>query len=227
MNIIQHPSPNFDDRKRHVDTLVIHYTGMKTMQEAKDRLCDPLSKVSAHYLIDEDGSIYQLVQNEKRAWHAGFSFWNEQTNVNGNSIGIELVNPGHEHGYQKFTIMQYKYLIELCYELKWEYKIKDINIIGHSDIAPERKEDPGELFDWEYMAENSIGLWPKVTPERKDYKLTDFGYQFHDSPSIRAFQRHWRQNKIDGIWDEECGHILASLIESSEQVVGLQPPEAF
>ena len=161
MDIIQHPSPNFDEREREIDMIVLHYTGMKTGEEALERLCDPEAKVSAHYLIEEDGRVFQLVDESKRAWHAGVSSWQGVENVNHNSIGIELVNPGHEWGYREFTKAQYDSLIPLCQKIKERHSIPDINIIGHEDVAPDRKQDPGELFDWKLLADNGLGIWPR------------------------------------------------------------------
>lgn len=156
-----YPSPNFDERERTIDMIVLHYTGMKTAEEALERLCDFEAQVSAHYLIDEDGTVYQMVDEEKRAWHAGVSSWNGVENVNHNSIGIELVNPGHEWGYREFTQAQYDALIPLCQAIKARYNIPDENIVGHEDVAPTRKQDPGELFDWELLAKNGLGNWPR------------------------------------------------------------------
>lgn len=163
MKTISLPSPNFDERERPIDMIVLHYTGMKTAQEAIDRLRDPEAKVSAHYVLDEDGTLYNLVDESKRAWHAGVSKWRGVDNVNHNSIGIEIVNPGHEWGYRPFTKAQYDVLIPLCQQLKARYNIPDENIIGHSDVAPGRKQDPGELFDWKLLADNGLGLWPRPT----------------------------------------------------------------
>lgn len=218
MDIIQHPSPNFDDRQREVDMLVLHYTGMKSSTEALERLCDSEAQVSAHYLLEENGDIYQLVEEEKRAWHAGISFWRGVENVNHNSIGIEIVNPGHEFGYRTFTEAQYESLIPLCKEIKNHWDIADHNIIGHSDIAPERKQDPGELFNWELLARNNIGLWPNLPiselPESQENNLIKLGYKDNSPESTLAFQRHWRPWNLNGEMDEESCKILANLLES-------------
>jgi len=231
LKIIHRPSPNFDERNAPVSLLVLHYTGMKTGAEAIARLCDAEAKVSAHYVVEENGDVYQLVDESKRAWHAGVSFWRGLRNVNANSIGIEIVNPGHEFGYRKFTDAQYKALIELCGGIKKRHNIADVNIVGHSDIAPERKADPGELFDWELLAKNNIGLSssgydPKIQgrtsqildsriKSKNDSSLVELGYEFHDEGAITAFQRHWRQDKVNGQWDDECGQILANLLETA------------
>ncbi|MGY8992341.1 MAG: N-acetylmuramoyl-L-alanine amidase, partial [Rhodospirillales bacterium] len=154
-------SPNFDDRPAGlpVDMLVLHYTGMKSASDALDRLCDPAAKVSAHYLVNMNGSVSALVDEEKRAWHAGVSFWRGHTDVNARSIGIELVNPGHEFGYVPFPEKQMAALIKLAKDILKRHAIEARNVVGHSDIAPRRKMDPGELFDWPRLAAAGIGLW--------------------------------------------------------------------
>ena len=149
-------SPNFNERIGYVapTMIVIHYTGMKTAQDALERLCDPAAEVSAHYVIDEDGTLYQLVEEDKRAWHAGVSEWEGETDINSASIGIELVNPGHEFGYREFPPEQMEALSELCKDIMARHDIG--TVLGHSDVAPERKQDPGELFDWGWLAEQGI-----------------------------------------------------------------------
>ncbi len=220
MNLIKLASPNFDDRLNNdkpaqVEMLVLHYTDTTSAQEAIDILISPERKVSAHYVLAEDGTLYSLVDESKRAWHAGVSFWRGRENVNACSIGIEIVNPGHIHGYRKFTQAQYDVLIPLCRRIKQQYGLKDIDIVAHSDIAPERKKDPGELFDWKLLAENGIGLWAEKNMKNAgDDQLTQLGYRQHNEASITAFQRHWRQNKVDGIWDEECAQILGALLKA-------------
>jgi N-acetylmuramoyl-L-alanine amidase len=138
--------------------VVLHYTGMQTMQEALDRLCDPAAEVSAHYLIDEDGTVIRLVPEEKRAWHAGRSYWRGITDVNSASIGIEIVNPGHEFGYRPFTDAQMESLIPLLSSIMARHNIEPANVVGHSDVAPARKQDPGELFEWELLARYGLAL---------------------------------------------------------------------
>ncbi len=143
--------------------LVLHYTGMRTAQEAIDRLRDPAAKVSAHYVVDEDGSVLQLVEEGMRAWHAGVSCWRGLRNVNAASIGIEIVNPGHEFGYRAFPPAQMEALVALCDGILARHPgIAPRDVVGHSDVAPLRKEDPGELFDWRALATQCIGLWPEV-----------------------------------------------------------------
>ncbi len=156
LNIKSLPSPNYNERIGYdaPEMIVIHYTGMKTAQAALDRLCDPAAEVSAHYVIDEDGTVYQLVGEDKRAWHAGVSNWNGETDINSASIGIELVNPGHEFGYRAFPAAQMQTLAELCKGIMGRHEIKIV--LGHSDVAPIRKQDPGELFDWAWLAHNGV-----------------------------------------------------------------------
>ncbi|MCB2084799.1 MAG: N-acetylmuramoyl-L-alanine amidase, partial [Sphingomonadaceae bacterium] len=155
-------SHNWDERPLDavIDTLVLHYTGMPTALEALERLCEPQSKVSAHYLIDEDGVVFLLVPEEKRAWHAGVSYWRGRENINHYSIGIELVNPGHAFGYRPFPEPQMRALLVLCEALHNRHPIDPRNVVGHSDIAPGRKQDPGELFEWKRLADKDFGLWP-------------------------------------------------------------------
>ncbi len=159
MSIIHYPSPNFDSREgQKIDMLVLHYTGMKTGSGAIEKLCDASAKVSAHYVVEEDGRVLQLVEESERAWHAGVSFWRGNTNINQRSIGIEIVNPGHEYGYRPFTLAQMEAVIALCEDIVKRHKIPARNVVGHSDIAPARKQDPGELFDWEWLASVAVGL---------------------------------------------------------------------
>ena len=155
-------SPNVDDRPPGcaIDTLILHYTGMPSAAAALERLRDPGAKVSAHYLIEEDGSVVQLVPEERQAWHAGVSHWQGRARLNGCSIGIELVNPGHEWGYRPFTETQYDACIALCRSILTRWPIPPGRVLAHSDVAPARKQDPGELFDWPRLAAAGIGLWP-------------------------------------------------------------------
>ena len=164
MRLVQCRSPNHDARPSGaaIDMLVLHYTGMKTADEALARLCDPEAKVSAHYTIGTDGRVYAHVPEERRAWHAGVSFWAGEANVNGRSIGIELVNPGHEFGYVPFAETQIAALIDLARTILARHPIPPAHVLGHSDVAPGRKMDPGELFPWARLAQSGIGLWPKT-----------------------------------------------------------------
>ncbi|MFT6559086.1 N-acetylmuramoyl-L-alanine amidase [Sneathiella sp.] len=226
IDILWYPSPNFNER-RHNKTpsiLVQHYTGMKNAQEALARLCDPEAEVSAHYLIDEDGAVYQLVDEKKRAWHAGFGSWRGETDINSASIGIEIVNPGHEFGYRQFSEMQMNSVISLSKSIVERHQIARFNVIGHSDLAPERKQDPGELFDWKRLAENGVGLWPEAVQNNEfvsddDYQhaLEVIGYAVKSenlSDVTAAFQRHWRQENVSGIADAETRMIAKSILNS-------------
>lgn len=171
--IVIHPSDNYDDRPFGVpiDTIIIHYTGMMSEEDALDRLCDRSEaarnrgRVSAHYMICEDGRIFSLVDERDRAWHAGVSFWRGRKNLNDTSIGIELANPGHEFGYQIFPRAQMESLLELCQSICKRHPIKPDFVLGHSDVAPNRKRDPGEKFNWRYLARGGVGLWPEAEPE--------------------------------------------------------------
>ncbi|MGB1547820.1 MAG: N-acetylmuramoyl-L-alanine amidase, partial [Alphaproteobacteria bacterium] len=162
VTVLEHPSPNHEPRPEGaaIDTLILHYTGMKTAEAALARLCDPATKVSAHYLIDETGRIYALVPEERRAWHAGEACWQGETNLNDRSVGIELVNPGHEFGYRPFPEAQMAALEALLQEILARHPIPAERVLGHSDVAPGRKTDPGELFDWARLARAGIGCWP-------------------------------------------------------------------
>lgn len=220
MVLIDRPSPNHDERPSGVDMLVLHYTGMPTAAAALERLCDPLAQVSAHYMIDEDGTIYRLVAEDRRAWHAGASFWAGRSRTNDRAIGVELVNPGHEWGYRAFPDAQVESLIGLSQEILSRHSIPARHVLGHSDVAPARKTDPGELFPWSVLAANGIGLWPEPAEPQDDFvaMLAAFGYGVPpqvDAPVeavITAFQRHFRPSGIDGVADAECAGLLAGLL---------------
>jgi len=236
--MIKISSPNFDKRPKGAgpSMIVIHYTGMGSALEAMETLCDPVAKVSAHYFIDEDGSVLNLVKDDKRAWHAGASFWRGSTDINSYSIGIELVNRGHEYGYHPFTEAQMKTVIDLCKGLTKKYKILPYNVVGHSDVAPERKLDPGELFDWKRLAGEGIGLWPDPSPADREeaaemvkneyafqHTLSDYGYNplaaYIDV--VAAFHRHFYPEKFEGEGhpndvDEQSVARLLSLIRQSK-----------
>jgi N-acetylmuramoyl-L-alanine amidase len=210
MRVTDAPSPNHDDRPdgAPVDMLILHYTGMRSGDAAIDRLCDPAAKVSAHYVVEEDGRVFRLVPEARRAWHAGMSHWRGASGLNARSIGIEVVNPGHEHGYRPFAALQMAALCDLCLGILARHPIPAWNVVGHSDVAPDRKEDPGEFFDWEGLAANGVGLWPR-TAGRDDGDalrlLGAIGYRT-DLPLpvlLRAFQRHWRPGRVDGVADAE------------------------
>lgn len=222
--IIELPSPNHDERGGPVDVLILHYTGMKTAQDALDRLRDPAAQVSSHYVVDEGGTVFRLVPEDRRAWHAGVSFWRGHAALNARSIGIEIVNPGHEWGYRDFPALQMAAVCDLCLGILSRHPIPARNVVGHSDVAPDRKEDPGERFDWQGLAENGVGLWPDGSPDlgiRGGVRnaaslrpvraaLQEIGYRVAPegaldpalSSVLRAFQRHWRPEAVTGRADD-------------------------
>lgn len=200
--MIRLKTQNYNERAegQPIDMLVLHYTGMESFEEARDRLLDPSAEVSAHYLINEDGTCYQLVDEDKRAWHAGVSSWQGKTDINSRSIGIELVNPGHEFGYSSFPKVQIESLMPLCLDILSRHQIPPRNIVGHSDVAPTRKTDPGELFPWQKLAAAGIGLWPHAplppTPVGDaPHALSEIGYQIDGEEALNAaivaFKRHF------------------------------------
>jgi N-acetylmuramoyl-L-alanine amidase len=214
-------SPNFNDRLLPISMVVLHYTGMRTAGEALARLCDPSSQVSAHYLIDEDGTVTCMVPEEKRAWHAGKSYWRGESDINSASIGIELVNPGHEFGYRPFPEPQMDALLPLLADMMDRHDIPRANVVGHSDVAPARKVDPGEYFDWARLGELGLALEiPKAkmnlfydNPGAFYLGLERFGYDIIDGrAAVAAFQRRWRPEYIDGEIDGEIGGILFELL---------------
>jgi len=220
MNSIPRPSPNQDDRGgAAVDMLVLHYTGMQSGADALARLCDPSARVSAHYTIDEDGAVYAMVPQDRRAWHAGLSYWAGARDINARSIGIELVNPGHEFGYRPFPDAQITSLITLAHDILARHAIPAWRVLGHSDVAPARKDDPGELFPWARLAAEGIGLWTKpgdTDPGEAAVPglLTHYGYDPDAPPekAITAFQRHFRPSRVDGMADAETRRVLSGLI---------------
>lgn len=214
-------SPNFNERKLPISIVVLHYTGMKSAAEALERMCDPEAEVSAHYMIDEEGIVTSLVPEGKRAWHAGRSYWRGVTDVNSASIGIELVNPGHEWGYRPFPEAQMEALLPLLADIVRRNHIPRGNVVGHSDIAPARKQDPGEYFDWARLGE--LGLALKIPAAKMNLfydnpgafylALERFGYDISDGrAAVTAFQRRWRPDLIDGEIDGEIGAILLELL---------------
>jgi len=221
MNIIDTPSPNFDDRMLPISMIVLHYTGMQDADSAIRRLADPEARVSAHYVVAEDGTVVRMVAEEKRAWHAGKSHWRTIDDVNSASIGIEIVNPGHEWGYRPFPDEQIASVIQLVHGIKDRYQISRGNIVGHSDVAPARKRDPGELFPWGQLARLRLAL-PRPTRNLMDPHWTEagflialerFGYDVTDPmAAIMAFQRRFRPELIDGEVDAECRMILLALM---------------
>ena len=228
-------SPNFNLPKRaknRIKFIIIHYTGMKKESAAIKRLQDPKSKVSAHYLIKNNGVIINLVPDLYEAWHAGVSSWKHFTSLNKNSIGIEISNPGHQHGYKNFNKKQIYSLIKLSKKLIKKYPIKNKYILGHSDIAPLRKKDPGEKFPWKILSKKNIGIWHKYKKKIKnrfiDIKSTDlknefflnlrkYGYSINSKnlldkrKIIKVFQMRFRPEKVNGIIDFETYNILKTL----------------
>jgi len=216
-------SPNFNDRASDIsiDKIIIHYTGMKDAASALARLCDADSQVSAHYMIDEDGTIIQLVDEAKRAWHAGKSFWRGQRDINSASVGIELVNPGHEFGYRPFPSQQITALKQLMKEIVTRHSMSALLApLAHSDIAPSRKEDPGELFPWQDLAEDGLGLWPEpaslefAPPSEAEIRvaLGTIGYDVSVlADALLAFQRRYRPQTLTGMADAETMGRLRAL----------------
>ncbi len=231
MAVLDAPSPNHDARPEGaaIDTLVLHYTGMETGGAAIERLRDPAAKVSSHYVVEEDGRVFALVPEERRAWHAGLSWWRGHLSLNDRSIGIEIVNPGHEWGYRDFPSAQIEAVIALSQAILGRHGIPARNVVAHRDIAPERKQDPGERFPWARLAEAGIGLWPGPAPDEARalapvmigeegpgvralrQTLRRIGYRVvpegaHDrtlAVTVAAFQRHWAQHRTDGVADGE------------------------
>ncbi|NKB20192.1 MAG: N-acetylmuramoyl-L-alanine amidase [Alphaproteobacteria bacterium] len=226
MKILQRPSQNFGDRGQgsSIDKLILHYTGMKSGEDSLARMCGSTSEVSAHYFVDEDGTITQLVDEDKRAWHAGVSYWAGETDINGSSIGIELQNPGHEWGYRDFPEEQIEALAELAADILIRHAIPAKNVLGHSDVAPERKQDPGELFPWQRLATRNIGYWPSANLEENPGPAFDTpneelrgllskrGYNPETSlvDVVTAFQRRYRPANIDGKADSETVQLITA-----------------
>ena len=250
LDLIDAPSPNFDQRRAPPDILVLHYTGMQTGEAALARLRAPEAGVSAHYVVEEDGRIFSLVPEERRAWHAGRGVWQGETDVNAASIGIEIVNPGHEFGYRAFPDAQVATVITLIDDIRSRWSIPDARIIAHSDLAPDRKEDPGELFPWKALAGAGHGLWFEPAAERIAalggfLQIGDEGigvvvlraglhrlgyglqpgstYDEDTATTVRAFQRHWRQSRVDGVADGETRATLMGVLQlaTAESVTGV------
>jgi len=238
MKIKHLKSPNYIhcNKRRNIHSVIIHYTGMRSLQSAVERLLSKKNEVSSHYLISRNGKIIQLVKDNNIAWHAGISNWFKFKNLNNNSIGIELENKGHQYGYQAFPNKQIVQLIKILKILKRKFKIKNINITGHSDIAPNRKIDPGEKFPWKKLYKNDLAIWHSLDEQFiKNFRLKKLininkknmlrmikklGYtrvltaDSLDKDFIKAFQRRYRQDLINGIFDQECYLILNNLQNS-------------
>jgi N-acetylmuramoyl-L-alanine amidase len=238
MKIIERPSPNFNERVGAgvPDILLLHYTGMQSCAAAVERLTSAEARVSAHYTVDEDGTIYSHVPEHLRAWHAGVSSWRGQTDINSRAVGIEIVNPGHEFGYRPFPDVQIEAVIALGQGIVRRHPIPARNVIGHSDVAWARKEDPGELFPWKRLAGEGLGLWVEAedagdpalalgaTGERVarlQRMLVRYGYGLEAEGAfdermrlvVVAFQRHFRPTRFDGVADGETQAVLRALVE--------------
>jgi N-acetylmuramoyl-L-alanine amidase len=250
LRFVDKPSPNFDARTRPLDLVLLHYTGMQDAETALARLTDPepvagrypgpwqdkgalpdapLSRVSAHYVLDESGVCYRLVAEEHRAWHAGAGSWNGEGDVNSRAIGIEIVNGGHDYGLPDFPDAQIEALIALLQDILSRWALKPTRVVGHSDIAPDRKLDPGEKFPWKRLAEAGVSIWPAAqgAPDgsvgdpliQVQERLARIGYGvaangMHDAATksaIAAFQRRFRPEKIDGLIDDETRALIAAL----------------
>ncbi len=235
LKYIECPSPNFGERKAipglpRIAYVVLHYTGMKSAEDALARLADPAAQVSAHYVVDDDGLIYRMVPEDARAWHAGVSYWRGVRDLNSVSIGIEITNPGHDYGYRDFPASQIASVDALVRDILARRNLSAAAVIGHSDIAPVRKIDPGELFPWQHLAENGIGVWPSlsgtkylITSDDAMRLLSAIGYATPLSTEqgadllaaptdcVAAFQRHYRPRKIDGLLDGETLALIQSL----------------
>lgn len=236
------PSPNHDARPVTPDILLLHYTGMPTMQAALDRLRSPEARVSSHYLVDEDGTVMQLVAEAERAWHAGVSFWELGTNLNSRSIGIEIVNPGHEFGYRDFPEPQVEAVIALSRDIVTRRAIGPHHVLAHSDVAPTRKEDPGEKFPWQRLGNAGVGLWVPPAPITAGAVLGpgDAGEDVHTLQSllaaygygltptgtfdaatvavVAAFQRHFRPACVDGRADPSTIKTLQDLLAAKDRL---------
>jgi N-acetylmuramoyl-L-alanine amidase len=223
------PNQAYRGEPPRIDMLVLHYTGMTTAAAALDRLCDPEARVSAHYVVEENGAIWRLVPEVRRAFHAGRSCWEGESDLNTVSIGIETVNPGHEWGYRQFAPEQMTAVEHLCRDILSRNPIPPHRIVGHSDIAPDRKSDPGELFDWPRLARAGIGVWPQTRPDlvrargrgigvvERAAALADLaaiGYCVRpgiETEAVAAFQRRFRPERWDGRLDGETSQRLSEV----------------
>ena len=235
------PSMNYGDRNngRVADMILLHYTGMPDVEGAIAQLCTAGTDVSAHYIVLEDGRIVQCVPESKRAWHAGVSYWAGEEDINSCSIGIEIINPGHDWGYPDFPLRQIAAVISLCRSILTRYPIRGDRVLAHSDVAPSRKIDPGEKFPWDLLSESHVGHWARPAPltlegqghrpgetsegvRRMQRALQTYGYGIDDTGSygeqtkivVTAFQRHFRQERVDGIADASTLLTLRALMET-------------
>ncbi len=234
------PSPNHGERRdAPVDMLILHYTGMESAEAAHAWLCDPASQVSAHYFIHEDGRIAQLVAEDRRAWHAGVASWHGESDINSRSIGIEIANPGHMHGYPDFPEAQMVAVVALCGDICTRLAIPARRVLAHSDVAPARKVDPGEKFDWARLAANGVGHWVEPEPigggrflqrgdtgqpvEALQAMLASHGYGIDVNGAfdlateqvVAAFQRHFRPARVDGVADESTIKTLHAVLQET------------
>ena len=250
LRIAEYPSPNYDTRTRAIDLVVLHYTGMQNAEIALARLCDPepragkypgpwqdadidpeasLGRASAHYVVDELGAIYRLVPEGERAWHAGVSTWEGEGDVNSRSIGIEIVNGGHDFGLPDFPLVQVDAVIVLLHDILARWNLEPSRVVAHSDIAPGRKMDPGEKFPWKRLAQAGVSIWPEFVAMQADAspdialvqrQLRAFGYGVTETgaldgatrAALEAFQRRFRPARIDGAADEGTQMLLRSLV---------------
>jgi N-acetylmuramoyl-L-alanine amidase len=237
------PSPNHNERRGSgtADMIVLHYTGMPNDQDAINHLCNPASEVSAHYVVLQNGYVIQLVAEARRAWHAGASSWAGEIDINSRSIGIEIANPGHDHGYPTFPKRQVAAVTALCRSIFTRHRIPADRVLGHSDVAPARKRDPGEKFPWKVLADSGIGLWVKPAPidqagptftlgdtnpaiEETQALLANYGYEITATgflngatrDTVAAFQRHFRPQRVDGFIDASTIATLKSLIAARD-----------
>jgi N-acetylmuramoyl-L-alanine amidase len=246
------PSPNYNERANGAtpDMILLHYTGMPDNEAALGQLCAPMAEVSAHYVVLEDGHIVQLVAERHRAWHAGVSSWAGDTDINSCSIGIEIANPGHDHGYPDFPKRQVAAVTALCRSILTRHQVPADRVLAHSDVAPARKQDPGEKFPWKLLANSGIGLWVKPAPvspadalfvlgetdpavAEMQQLLAKYGYGGLDPTgyldattrdAVAAFQRHFRPAKVDGVIDVSTVTTLKTLIDARDaRLNSLQP----
>jgi len=235
MKILSNFSPNYPKKTRlkgDIKFVIIHYTGMQSEIESLNRLKNPKYKVSCHYFLNREGKVIQMIKDKNIAWHAGKSKWKKFKNLNLNSIGIELVNKGHQFGYQNFSGKQIKSLIKLCKILKKKYSIKKVNFLGHSDIAPLRKMDPGEKFPWKKLSYNDLGKWFKKNGKKINFNnknkdvlffknIHKLGYRYfniyrrkaQDKKIIKCFQQHYLPSNVTGKIDQKTlkiSHLLAN-----------------